>query len=30
MTYTSGQCLKALKERGFFANCPEAPASAAQ
>jgi hypothetical protein len=30
MTYTSGQCLKALKARGFFANCPKAPASAGQ
>ena len=30
MTYTSGQCLKAMKERGFFASCPEAPVSATQ
>ena len=30
MTYTSGQCLKALKERGFFAICPKAPVSATQ
>jgi hypothetical protein len=30
MTYTSGQCLKALKHRGFFANCPKAPVSAGQ
>jgi hypothetical protein len=27
MTYTSGQCLKALKEREFFAICPKAPVS---
>jgi len=30
MTYTSGQCLKAMNERGFFANCPKAPVSATQ
>jgi len=30
MTYTSGQCLKALQERGFFASCPKAPVSAIQ
>lgn len=30
MTYTSGQCKKALKERGFFANCPKAQTSATQ
>jgi hypothetical protein len=30
MTYTSGQCLKALKETGFFAICPKAPVSATQ
>ena len=30
MTYTSGQCLKALKERGFFASCPKAPVSATE
>ena len=30
MTYTSGQCLKALKETGFFASCPKAPVSATQ
>jgi hypothetical protein len=30
MTYTSGQCLKAMKERYFFACCPKAPVSATQ
>jgi hypothetical protein len=30
MTYTSGQCLRALKEREFFANCTKAPVSATQ
>jgi hypothetical protein len=30
MSYTSGQCLRALKERGFFASCPKAPVSATQ
>lgn len=30
MTYTSGQCMKALKERGFFASCPKAPVSATE
>ena len=30
MTYTSGQCLKALKESDFFARCPKAPVSATQ
>jgi hypothetical protein len=30
MTYTSGQCLKALKEREFFSSCPGAPVSATQ
>jgi hypothetical protein len=30
MTYTSGQCLKALKDREFFVSCPEAPVSATQ
>jgi hypothetical protein len=30
MTYTSGQCLKAMKAREFFAKCPKAPVSATQ
>jgi hypothetical protein len=30
MTYTSGQCLTALKERDFFASCTKAPVSATQ
>jgi len=30
MTYTSGQCLKAMKAREFFASCPKAPVSATQ
>jgi hypothetical protein len=30
MTYTSGQCLKALKAPDFFTCCPKAPVSATQ
>jgi hypothetical protein len=30
MTYTSGQCLRAMKAREFFASCPKAPVSATQ
>jgi hypothetical protein len=30
MTYTSGQCLKAMKAPDFFASCPKAPVSATQ
>ena len=30
MTYTSGQCLKAMKQPEFFTSCPEAPVSATQ
>jgi len=30
MTYSSGQCLKAMKDREFFVTCPKAPVSASE